>query len=153
MSGTGIRVADSYTLEYARELVWQQLNDPVMLAACIRGCAFVERDSPQDFRAVIQARVGEIHKDFYVDLVVDDARAPSAYTLSTQMSAGPLGLVNGRAEVELRALAAQRTRMSYTADITGTRLVGRVLPLVEGVAQRRVLEFFNEFISRLGDAG
>ena len=152
MVDTGIRLVDSYTLEYARERVWEQLNDPGVLAACIRGCAYVERDSQHDFRAVIRARVGEIHKDFHVDLVVDDTHAPAAYTLSTQMGAGLLGSVSGVAEVELTAMGVARTHMVYRADISGTRLVGRVLPLVEGVAQRRVREFFDQFVAHLGES-
>ena len=151
MSGTGIQVEDNYTLEYARDLVWEKLNDPEVLATCIRGCTFVERETPHNFRAVIQAHVGEVRKDFHIDLVVDDTHAPADYVLSTQMSAGLFGAVRGKATVRLEQLQAQQTRMFYRADIFGTRLVGKLLPLVEGIARRRVQEFFDEFISHLGD--
>lgn len=149
MSDRSIQVKDYYALGYARELVWERLNDPLVLADCIRGCSYVERSTRHDFTAVIQARIGEIHRDFHVDLVVDDIGAPAKYTLSTEISAGVFGRVSGKADVRLDSRGEAETGMSYFAHISGTGLVGKVLPLLEGIAQRRVREFFKEFVRHL----
>ena len=137
-------------LAYSRDLVWNGLNEPALLASCIRGCRYAERESAHRFRAVIQARIAEFRKDFHVDLVVDDSFAPGSYTLTTQMGAGFLGTVSGRAEVRLEQLQGGQTCMFYAADISGIGLVGKLLPLVEARARRRVQEFFDQFVERLG---
>lgn len=149
MSAASIQVEDLRSLNYRRELVWSKLNDPVVLADCIRGCHHVERESRHSYRAVIVARIGEIKKQFHVDLRVDDAFAPGKYTLSTQMSAGVFGRVTGKAEVTLRELSEAETSMAYSADISGTGVLARVLPLAEGIVRRRVQEFLDEFVGHL----
>lgn len=151
MSGATIRIQDSYTLAYPRDLVWRHLNDAAVLASCIRGCRYVVRESRCDFRAVIEARIADFRKDFHIVLTVDETHAPAAYTLSTQMQAGIFGGVDGCAEVRLEQLPIDRTRMSYQAVVSGTRLVGKLLPLVEASARRRVHEFFDRFVEHLDD--
>ncbi len=151
MENKTIRIEDSYTLHYPRETVWQKLNDPTILAACIKGCAYVERESSKKFKAVIRAHLGKIKKDFNVDLDVDDSFAPAEYTLSTVVSAGLLGNVKGRAKVELQEVAEQQTILHYVATISGKGLLGKTLPLIEGAASRRVHNFFDQFVEHLAD--
>jgi carbon monoxide dehydrogenase subunit G len=151
MAPPAIRIEDRYTLNYSRDLIWKKLNDPAILAACIRGCAYVERESPTSFKAVIRAHIGEIKKDFGVVLLVDDQRAPAQYTLSSTVSAGLLGKVKGQAEVVLEEIAEQQTVLRYIANIDGTGLLGKTLPLIEGAAGRRVRDFFDQFVDHLSD--
>lgn len=149
MTNTSIRVEDHYSLDYSPEVVWEKLNDPKILAACIKGCTYVDRESPQKFKAVIRAHIGEIKKDFSVDLDVDDTHAPARYTLGSVVSAGLFGKVKGLAEVELKGVGENQSELHYVATIDGKGLLGRALPLIEGAAGRRVRDFFDKFVDHL----
>lgn len=151
MKNTAIRIEDSYILHHSRDYVWEKLNDPGVLAACIKGCEYVDRTSPVKFKAVIRAHIGEIKKDFSVDLNVDDQHAPAKYTLGSVVSAGLLGKVTGRAEVDLQEAGETRSQLHYVATIEGGGLLGRALPLIEGAARRRVRNFFDKFVDHLAD--
>ena len=100
---------------------------------------------------MIRAHLGEIKKDFSVDLYVDDVLAPAEYSLSSVVSAGLLGKVKGRAKVELQEVAEQQTVLHYVATIGGSGLLGKALPLIEGAAIRRVHNFFDQFVEHLAD--
>ncbi len=149
MSAKSIRIEDRYTLNYSRDYVWEKLNDPEILAACIQGCAYVERESPTKFKAVIRAHLGEIKKDFSIDLDVDDTHAPAQYTLGSVVSAGILGKAKGQAEVDLQDAGEKQSILHYVATIEGSGLLGTALPLVERAASRRVHEFFDKFVDHL----
>jgi carbon monoxide dehydrogenase subunit G len=150
MSAKSIRIEDRYTLNYSRDYVWEKLNDPEILAACIQGCAYVERESPTKFKAVIRAHLGEMKKDFSIDLDVDDTHAPAQYTLGSIVSAGIFGKAKGQAEVDLQTAGEQQSILHYVATIQGSGLLGTALPLVESAASRRVREFFDKFVDHLG---
>jgi len=151
MSSKTIRVEDRYSLNYSRDYVWEKLNDPKILAACIKGCAYVDRESPTRFKAVIRAHLGELHKEFNVDLEVDDTHAPAQYTLGSVVSAGVLGKVKGLADVDLQESDERHSVLHYVATIEGGGLLGKALPLIEGAAGRRVHDFFNRFVDHLKD--
>ncbi len=146
-----IQIEDRYTIDHSRDYVWEKLNDPEILALCIRGCAFVERTTPTNFKAVIRAHIGDIKKDFSINLDVDDQYAPAQYTLGTVVSAGLLGKAQGQADVDLEEAGADQCVLRYVATIKGGGLLGKVLPLIEGAASRRVREFFDKFVEHLED--
>ena len=151
MVRTVIRFEDRYLLNYSRDLIWEKLNDPDILAACIKGCAYVERESPTSFKAVIRAHLGEIKKDFAVNLTVDAQNAPAQYTLSSTVGVGILGKIKGQADVTLEKITDQQTSLCYIAMVTGKGLLGQTLPLIEGAGGRRVRDFFDQFVDHLTD--
>lgn len=149
MASNTVTIEDRYHLAYPRALIWEKLNDPKILAACIRGCVRVERSAHDKFKAVIRAQLGDIKKDFKIDLTVQADEAPAAYCLSSDVSAGILGRVNGLADVKLSVVDDEHTDLHYVATLSGRGLIGKALPLVEGVAARRVREFFDQFVAHL----
>ena len=149
MQKTAIRIEDRYPLQYSRDYVWEKLNDPEILAACIKGCEYVERESPTKFKAVIRAHLGEIKKDFNVNLRVNDENAPARYTLGSEVSAGLFGKAKGLAEVDLQVVSENQSVLHYVATIEGGGLLGKALPLIEGAASRRVHDFFDKFVDHL----
>jgi len=149
MSSSVVTIEDRYHLGHNREWVWQKLNDPDVLAACIRGCVLVERSTPRNFNAVIRAHVGEIKKDFTVVLEVEDDQAPAAYCLRSDISAGILGKVRGSADVTLKVVDQRHTDLQYVAKLDGQGMLGRALPLIEGLVAKRVQDFFDQFVAHL----
>ena len=57
--------------------VWQALNDPAALKACIPGCESLERIADDEWRATIAARVGPVSAKFSGKMRVTDSTPPS----------------------------------------------------------------------------
>lgn len=148
MAKNDIKIEDCYILDHSREVVWEKLNDPEILVECIKGCTHVERESPKNFKATIRAQIGEIKKDFKINLDVDDQKAPAQYALSTQAGAGMFGVINGVANIKLSALGETKTELTYTALISASGLLNTAIPLIEGAAGRRIRLFFDAFVER-----
>jgi carbon monoxide dehydrogenase subunit G len=134
MQKNTIQIEDRYTINHSRDFAWEKLNNPDILASCIKGCAFVERISPTQFKAVIRAHIGDIKKDFSINLDVDDQYAPAQYTLGSVVSAGLLGKAQAQAEVQLEAKGEDQCVLHYVATINGSGVLGQALPLIEGAA-------------------
>lgn len=149
MTPNTVTIEDRYHLAYPRAFIWEKLNDPDMLAACIRGCVQVERCAHDQFKAVIRAQLGDIKKDFRIELTVRADDAPAAYCLSSDVSAGILGRVDGQADVTLKIVDEDHTDLHYVATLSGRGLIGKALPLVEAAATRRVRDFFDQFVAHL----
>jgi carbon monoxide dehydrogenase subunit G len=149
MANNEIHIEDSYTLDHPRDEIWAKLNDPEVLAACIKGCTFVTRESAQKFKAVVRAQLGDIKKDFSIDLDVEDSGAPAQYELSSQVSAGLMGKAKAVANVKLQVLDDNKTRLHYIATISGRGVLNKALPLIEGAAVKRVRAFFDAFVEHL----
>lgn len=141
-----IQISQSHILDLPQDIIWEKLNDPKILAACIRGCQRVEKISEDRFKAIIRASIGKIKKDFSLDLYVDAAGAPSGYILSSDVSAGMLGKAQGSAQVRLDKINGHKTKLHYTANINASGLLNKTLPLVQGIAGKRVQDFFDEFV-------
>ena len=57
MSGEVVLPAD-------QQIVWQKLNDPEVLKACIPGCQSLERTGDNGFAAVAKIKVGPVSATF-----------------------------------------------------------------------------------------
>jgi carbon monoxide dehydrogenase subunit G len=130
-------------------LVWQALNDPAHLAACIPGC---ERFEPvgEGFSATVAIRIGSLAARFGGTVTLSEVVEEQSYTLTGQGQGGVAGFVRGHAEVSLKEDGAG-TVLRWTAK---AELGGRVASvggrLLHGFATRMAGEFFSRLAERLG---
>ena len=64
--------------------VWEALNDPAVLKACIPGCESFERTGDDGYSLVMSARVGPVAARFNGRMTMSDVDAPNAYTLNLE---------------------------------------------------------------------
>ena len=55
-----------YRITAPRERVWEALNDPDVLCACIDGCQSLTRVADDRFEGVVKARIGPVSTTFRV---------------------------------------------------------------------------------------
>lgn len=133
-----------YTIDAAREAVWQALNDIVVLKACIPGCESMTRSSESEIDARISAQIGPIRSSFSTHIVLSDITPPSGYTLSAE-GKGVAGFGRGTAKVSLAELGAG-TVLTYDAQITvGGKLAQVGSRLVESATRSYADQFFAAF--------
>jgi len=84
-----------------RQLVWERLNDPETLKACIPGCQSIEKLSDTEFTAKVVAKVGPVKATFSGKVTLSDLDPPSGYTITGEGTGGVAGFAKGSATVTL----------------------------------------------------
>lgn len=134
----------------AQQKVWEALNDPEILKACIPGCETIEKVSDTEFKVAMVAAVGPVKARFNGKLLLGDLDPPNSYSLAFEGTGGVAGFGKGTAHVSLRAEGGE-TLLVYTAHATvGGKLAQIGSRLIDGVAKRMSDEFFTRFNQTVG---
>jgi hypothetical protein len=129
--------------------VWEGLNDPEVLKACIPGCDSIERVSDFEYRVAMTAAVGPVKARFSGKLLLADVNPPTSYRLAFEGSGGAAGFGKGGASVMLAPDGAG-TKLTYTATAqVGGKLAQVGSRLIDGVAKKMADEFFQRFNEKL----
>jgi len=137
-------IQGEYTIDAPREAVWQALNDPGVLKACIPGCESMTKTSESEIDAKISAQIGPIRSSFATHITLSDIDPPSGYTLNAE-GKGVAGFGRGTAKVSL-AESGGRTVLTYDAQISiGGKLAQVGSRLVESATRSYSDQFFEAF--------
>src|SRR6516225_6688171 len=98
-----------------REAVWDKLNDPEVLKACIPGCEELEKTDEHGFRAVARMKVGPVSARFRGKVTLSDLDPPNGYKISGEGEGGVAGFAKGGAKVDLVEREGG-TLLSYHVD-------------------------------------
>jgi uncharacterized protein len=130
--------------------VWDALNDPDILKRCITGCEEVQRISPTEFTAKVQARVGPVSARFGGKVTLSDLDPPNGYKISGEGTGGAAGFAKGGAEVHLTP-DGDATKLSYkvTAQVGG-KLAQIGSRLIDSTARKYADDFFAKFAAIVG---
>jgi carbon monoxide dehydrogenase subunit G len=129
--------------------VWEALNDPAVLKACIPGCESFERTGDDGYSLVMSARVGPVAARFNGRMTMSDIDAPNAYTLHFEGQGGAAGFARGEARVSLAPEGEQHTALTYVAKAqVGGKLAQVGSRLIDGVAAKMSDDFFARFAAR-----
>ncbi len=132
-------------IQAPRAAVWQALNDPEVLKACIPGCESIEMLSPTEMKARVGLRLGPIKTNFEGRVTLSDIDPPNGYTISGEGSGGAAGSAKGSAHVALTDDSGV-TLLSYkvTSQVSG-KIAQLGARLIEGTAQKLAGDFFGKF--------
>ncbi len=131
--------------------VWEALNDPEVLRACIPGCQSLEKEGDDRFNAVAEVKIGPIGARFKGAVALSDLDPPNGYTISGQGSGGVAGNAKGMAKVRLSPDGAG-TLLSYTVEAqVGGRMAQLGGPLIDATARQMADKFFTKFGEVVGD--
>ncbi|WP_067562315.1 CoxG family protein [Halofilum ochraceum] len=136
-----------------RETVWEALNDPDVLKACIPGCESFERVDDGAYEAAVKAKVGPVNARFKGNVTLTDLNPPTSYSMSFKGQGGQAGFVKGSADVTLTETDGGCT-VGYTAKAQlGGKLAQLGSRLVDGAARKTANEFFDNFVEYMGGSG
>lgn len=135
-----------------QQRVWEALNDPEILKACIAGCESITRVSEVEYKVVMTAAVGPVKAKFNGKLTLGDLNPPESYSLAFEGSGGAAGFGKGTARVALTP-DGQGTLLTYTATATvGGKLAQIGSRLIDGVARKMADDFFMKFNATVAPA-
>jgi carbon monoxide dehydrogenase subunit G len=145
-----MEITGEYRIPAAQQRVWEALNDPAMLKACIAGCQQLERIGDNEFSAIVATKVGPISATFRGSVNLCELEAPHGYTLVGQGQGGAAGFARMKARVGLKPDAGE-TVLSYSAQAEiGGKLASVGSRLVQSVARKNADDFFSAFARQLG---
>ena len=145
-----MEMSNSRLVPAPRGRVFDALNDPDVLKACIPGCESFERSGDRGYRATIAARVGPVSARFVGDVELFDIDAPNGYTMSFKGQGGAAGFANGRAKVSLQPADGDQTTLSYTVSAqVGGKLAQIGSRLIDAAAAKLADDFFARFAERV----
>src|SRR5579883_267848 len=138
-------MSGEYQLSVAREIVWEKLNDPETLKACIPGCEQLDKVSDTEFQAVATTKIGPVKAKFKGRVTLSDIDPPNGYKISGQGDGGVAGFAKGGATVKL-APKDGGTLLTYTVEAQiGGKLAQLGQRLINGAAKKVADDFFNQF--------
>jgi len=147
-----MEMTGEHIIPVPQQRVWDALNDPAVLKACIAGCETIEKVSDTEYKVALTAAVGPVKAKFNGKLLLADLNPPNSYSLSFEGSGGAAGFGKGGATVVL-APEGEGTKLVYTAKATvGGKLAQVGSRLIDGVAAKMAGDFFNRFNEHLAPA-
>jgi carbon monoxide dehydrogenase subunit G len=133
----------------SREIVWNALNDPGVLEACIPGCQELIKSSDTEMNATALVKVGPVTAKFQGTVMLSDFDPPKSYRITGEGQGGLAGFAKGTADVRLEE-DGDSTILHYTvsAQVGGklSQLGGR---LIDATAKQMSSAFFRRFAEEI----
>jgi carbon monoxide dehydrogenase subunit G len=140
-----------YRIAAPRQRVWEGLNDPEVLKACIPGCESLEKTSDTEFTAKVKAKVGPVSASFAGKVQLSDIDPPNGYRISGEGTGGAAGFAKGGATVALAEDGPDVTVLTYAAEAqVGGKLAQIGSRLIQGTAKKMADDFFSRFAAAVG---
>ncbi len=145
-----MEMSGEYTIAAPRQAVWDALNDPEVLKACIPGCDTLEKTSDTEMTVTVTAKVGPVKAKFNGAVTLSDIDPPNGYRISGEGKGGAAGFAKGGAQVTLSDAEGGGTLLEYTVDATvGGKLAQIGSRLIDATAKKMSGEFFGAFAEKV----
>jgi uncharacterized protein len=138
-------MSGEYQLAVPPQTVWERLNDPATLKACIPGCEQLDKTSDTEFQAVATTKVGPVKARFKGKVTLSELDPPHGYKISGQGDGGVAGFAKGGATVKLTPNDGG-TLLTYNVEAQiGGKLAQLGQRLINGAAKKVADDFFENF--------
>ncbi|MHA7772908.1 SRPBCC family protein [Roseibium sp. M-1] len=145
-------MSGSHRIPAKRETVWEALNDPEVLKACIPGCESLEKTSDTEMTAAVTSKIGPVKAKFTGAVTLENINPPESYTISGEGKGGVAGFAKGSADVRLTE-EGDETVLTYEAKAqVGGKLAQLGSRLIDSTAKKMAEEFFTKFSDMVGGA-
>ncbi|CTQ54779.1 hypothetical protein LP7551_03314 [Roseibium album] len=141
----------SHRIPAGRETVWEALNNPEVLKACIPGCESLEKTSDTEMTAAVTSKIGPVKAKFKGAVTLLNINPPEGYTISGEGKGGVAGFAKGSADVKLTEEDGE-TVLTYEAKAqVGGKLAQLGSRLIDSTARKMAEEFFSKFSEMVGE--
>ncbi len=135
-----------------QQAVWNGLNDPEVLKACVPGCESITPTGDNEYQVLMVARVGPVSAKFKGKLTLSDIKPPHSYALAFEGQGGPPGFAKGSAKVSL-STQGLTTKLAYDVKASvGGKLAQIGSRLIDAAAKKVADDFFRNFNERMSAA-
>lgn len=125
--------------------VWEALNDPEVLKACIPGCESLEKTADNEMAAKVTLKIGPIKATFNGAVELKNLNPPHSYTIEGEGKGGIAGFAKGGADVTL-AEDGPVTVLTYAAKAdVGGKIAQLGSRLITSTSKKLSSQFFSSF--------
>ena len=140
----------SSRLRADRAIVWEALNDPAVLQACIPGCERFESAGDGLYDIEVGGRIGPIKALFTGSIRLVELDTARTYRLEGEGSGGVAGMAKGIADLQLLDIEGG-TELAYAITAATDGPIARFgAKVMTGTARRFTKRFFDALADRLG---
>ncbi|MFK5980698.1 MAG: carbon monoxide dehydrogenase subunit G [Rhizobiaceae bacterium] len=140
-----MEIGGEYVVPASREVVWEMLNDPKILAQCIPGCEELEASAEDEFTAKVVLKIGPVKAKFAGVVNLSDKKPPESYRLSGEGKGGIAGFAKGSATVNLEKID-DGTKLTYDVDVqVGGKMAQLGSRLIASTSKKLAGKFFDTF--------
>ena len=133
-----------------QQVVWEKLNDPDVLKACIPGCEELVQDDPTHFSAVAKIKLGPVKATFRGKVELSELDPPNSYRIGGEGEGGVAGFAKGGAQVILSDAEGGGTNLHYEVEAQiGGKLMQLGSRLINSVAKNYADQFFENFAAEV----
>ena len=144
-------MSGSHRIPASRDKVWNALNDPDILKACIPGCESLEKTSDTQMTAAVTSKIGPVKAKFKGAVTLENVNPPEGYTIVGEGKGGVAGFAKGSADVKLIEEDGV-TVLSYEAKAqVGGKLAQLGSRLIDSTAKKMAEDFFSKFSDVVGE--
>lgn len=109
-----MKLEGTYTFDAPRDVVWQALLDPEILARVMPGCEGLEKVGEDEYKATLKIKVGPVQGKFEGGIKLTEINAPDSYNMEVD-GKGPAGFMKGHGKVWLEDQGSS-TLMHYGGE-------------------------------------
>lgn len=134
-----------------RQKVWDALNDPATLQACIPGCESLERTGENALKATAAVKIGPIAARFTGNVTLGELDPPNSYRISGEGQGGVAGFAKGGANVRL-ADDGLGTLLYYDVKAqVGGKIAQLGARLIDATSKQMADMFFDRFSAMVAE--
>ena len=146
-----MKISGSYTLPFARERVYQLLQDPEVLAKCMPGTDHLAKIGPDEYEMKMKMVISAVQGLFAGKIRVTDQKPPEQFRLLVEGS-GKVGFLKGEGVLRLVPADAS-TEVHYEGDVqVGGVIAGVGQRLLDTTAKMVIRKFFEKLTELAGQA-
>ena len=151
-----MKISGSYTLPFARERVYQLLQDPEVLAQCMPGTDHLAKIGPDEYEMKMKMVISAVQGLFAGKIRVADQKPPEQFRLLVEGS-GKVGFLKGEGVLTLVQLDLSTSNTSTEVRYEGDVQVGGVIAgvgqrLLDTTAKLVIRKFFEKLAELAGQA-
>lgn len=138
-----MKLQGEYQFDGPREIVWELVRDPDVLAKALPGTQSLEQVDENSYEGKMNVRIGPVAGLFSGKLVVSNEVPPESYTLAVEGKGGP-GFGKGSGDVQLIDQGDGTTLMTYQGELqVGGTIANVGQRLIETVANSMAKQAFE----------
>ncbi|MEZ4615800.1 MAG: carbon monoxide dehydrogenase subunit G [Caldilineaceae bacterium] len=132
-----MQIQGSHTFQAPKQVVWQALLDPTILATALPGGEALEKTGENEYKAAMKVRVGPVQGKFDGAIELTDINELESYRMKVNGQGTP-GFVNGEGDVRLEEVDGA-TVMHYSGDVqVGGKIAGVGQRLIDSTAKSMI---------------